>query len=212
MIKIVKDKQLIDDVHQYDVVLFGMGINNAMNKGFSYDIALNFSDVRDSENSTKYGDLSKYGTVHVTVVNNISFCACYVYSLTSKGVTIDYDALRKALELIKNHFHKKKIVSPIIGQDKYDGNGDKEKILNIYREVFDERFDVTLYDFVQHDFATEIYKQTLTLRKQYREKLITKEEFLEGRRKLEWRRTHGIFEDVPDDYEYKPKVKNKQKF
>ena len=30
--RIIKNKQLIEDVHNYDVVLFGMGINNAMNK------------------------------------------------------------------------------------------------------------------------------------------------------------------------------------
>ena len=72
--RIIKNKQLIEDIYNYDVVLFGMGINNAMNKGFSYDIALNFPDVRVNENSTGYGDLRKYGKIHVNAWNNLSKC------------------------------------------------------------------------------------------------------------------------------------------
>ena len=35
---IVEGKQLIEHVLEYDIILFGMGINNSMNNGFAYDI------------------------------------------------------------------------------------------------------------------------------------------------------------------------------
>ena len=209
MIKIIKDKQLIEDIFNYNVVLYGMGINNAMNKGFSYDIALHFPVVYAEENETGYGNLNKYGTIRITdVYRTIKFCACYCYNIGLKrknnGVFIDYELLEKCLNLVKERFNKTvKIVSPIIGQDKYDGNGDKETIINIYSKVFGDEYDITLYDFEQWDFKANIYKERVDLTSQYKNGKITKDELKEKQRETEWKRLHGIYEKMPDDYEYK---------
>lgn len=214
MVKIVENKQLIEDVFNYDVVLYGMGINNAMNKGFSYDIALNFPVVYEEENKTGYGDLRKYGNIRITNINPI-FCACYCYNLgmirKNNGRFIDYELLNKCLEIVKHNFKGKRIVSPIIGQDKYDGNGDKEIILDLYNRAFCDDTDIILYDFEQHDFKELIYKERLNISSMFKEGKITRSEMKEKQRQCEWKRLHGIFEKVPDDYVYNPKLWTKER-
>ena len=216
MIQTISDKQLIEDVHNYDVVLFGMGINNSMNKGLAYDIALNFPEVHANENLTGYGDTRKYGTVGETLTEDgVRFCSCYCYNIGLKrknnGVFIDYEALEKCLTHIHNHHKNKRIASPIIGQDKYDGNGDKQKICNIFEKVFGSECDLTLYDFVQQDFKEERYKEAVAARKAYTDGKISKEEFTHLKKINEWKRIHGIFKEMPDEFEYKPRRKTQNK-
>lgn len=214
--KIINNRQLIEDVHYYDVILFGMGINNSMNKGFSYDIAINFPKVRDCENETGYGDIRKYGNVHETKIESGTvFCACYCYNVGLKkkcnGVFIDYNSLEKCLFDVYNKYKNKRIACPIIGQDKYDGNGDKEKIVEIFNKVFTDKCDVTLYDFVQQDFRAERYKEAVAARKKYTDGKITKEEFKHLKKINEWKRLNGIFKEMPDEFEYKPRKKAQNK-
>jgi hypothetical protein len=216
MIKIVEGIQLIEDVFKYDVVLYGMGINNSMNRGLSYDIALNFPEVRENENTTGYGDLRKYGRTHETKVRGkVSFCACYCCNIglkmRNKGAYIDYDALESCLLTIRKRLGKKRIASPIIGQDECDGNGDRNRILEIYNRVFDDGCDVTLYDFKQQDFRLERYKEAVRLRKERDEGTITKEEFRELKRQNEWKRLHGIHTPITDEFKYRCRNKGLNK-
>jgi len=212
---IVKNKQLIEHIFEYDVVLFGMGINNAMNKGFSYDIAINFPEVKENEDSTGYGDTRKYGKIHITSINQkLDVCACYCYNIGLKknnnGVFVDYNALETCLETVSRDFRGKRIASPIIGQDEYDGNGDKEKIIAIYKKIF-QNYDITLYDFIQQDFRRERYKEAVTIRKKYSDGEITKDEFKHLKKLNEWKRLTGIYKPMPDDFEYKPRKKSLNK-
>ena len=214
--RIIKNKQLIEDIYNYDVVLFGMGINNAMNKGFSYDIALNFPDVRVNENSTGYGDLRKYGKIHETKTDDgVIFCACYCYNQGLKRKTnkvyVDYDLLEECLVDVYKKYKTKRIVCPIIGQDKYDGEGDKNRILEIFHRVFPDECDITLYDFIQQDFKTERYKDAVLARKRYTDGEITKDEFKHLKKINEWKRLNGIFKEMPDEFEYKPRKKTQNK-
>ena len=215
--KIIKDKQLIEDVFQYNLILYGMGINNAMNKGFAYDIALNFPEVKISENASGYGDLRKYGKIRETKISpQLSFCACYCYNIGFKqrnnGVFIDYQSLEKSLEIVRRQYKNKKIACPIIGQDAYDGNGDKDKIIDIFKKVFGEDSNIVLYDFVQQDFRKERYKEAVLLHKDFIDGKITKEEFIHLKKLNEWKRCNGIFQNMPEEFEYKPKRKAKNKF
>lgn len=213
---IIKNEQLINNVHDYDVILFGMGINNSMNKGISYEIALNFPKVKISEDATGYGDTRKYGKTHETKVSdNLSFCACYCYNIGLKkknnGVYIDYEALEDCLTTVHEIYKGKKIASPIIGQDEFDGNGEKNKIIEIYKRVFGDYTNLTLYDFVQCDFRKERYKEAVAIRKQYTDGIITKEEFKHLKKINEWKRLNGIFKNMPDEFEYKPRRKTQSR-
>ena len=213
--KIIRDKQLIEDVYEYDVILYGMSINNSMNNGFSYDIALNFPEVKKEEDLSGYGDTRKYGKIHEVVVGeNLIFCACYCYNVGLKkrsAVFIDYDDLKACLKIIAKKYKGKKIASPIIGSSQYDGCGDKSRIIAIYNEIFGDTDDVTIYDFAPQDYRKERYKEAVQLRKQYLDKVITKNEFERLRQDNEWRRLNGIFKKMPDDYLYIPRRKSKSK-
>ena len=50
MINIIKGNDLINDIFDYEVILFSMGINNSMGNNFSYEIGLNFPQVKENEN------------------------------------------------------------------------------------------------------------------------------------------------------------------
>ena len=43
-------EELLPKIKDYDVILFGMGLNHAFNQGFLYDLALNFPDIKKCEN------------------------------------------------------------------------------------------------------------------------------------------------------------------
>lgn len=211
---IVEGKQLIEHVFEYDTILFGMGINNSMNNGFAYDICINFPEVKENEDNTGYGDNRKYGKTHETKVNNkLTFCACYCYNIGLKAKQsdfIDYESLEKCLLTVKKKYKGKKIASPIIGQDKYDGNGDKGKLIQLFDKVFGD-CNITLYDFEQEDFKKERYKEAVTLKKQYKDGDINKETYIRLKKENEWKRLNGIYKEMPDDFVYKLRRKAENK-
>ena len=45
MIKIVKDRDLIYEVYDYDLILVGTSIMNNLGNGFQYKVGLNFPNV-----------------------------------------------------------------------------------------------------------------------------------------------------------------------
>lgn len=212
MVNIIK-APIIEEVLNYDVILFGMSINNAMNKGFAKDIKINFPLVHERENETNYGDRKKYGTVKVIEEYNKIFCACYFYmggfSKRLKPDQVDYESLKKCLEFISNKYKNKKIVAPILGTSIFDGNGNKEKILELFNSCF-KKTDITLYDYVQEDYEKKYFHKFNVLKEKIKNKTIDKETYIKERNKLEWERLNGIFKECPNDWSYTPKPKNKQ--
>lgn len=207
-------EELLPKIREYDVILFGMGLNHSFNQGFLYDLALNFSDIKQRENQgTGYGDRRKYGSIF-TIVSHDSeadgkiFCACYMndggYNRKSgKLDCVRYDCLEKCLIAAKERFrgYKFKIAAPVIGANYYDGAGDKEKILSIFKKVFTD-FDIDLYDYEQKDFKVENFRQFNQAHSDYKNGVITKEEYEYTKRKLSWERKNGIFKPMPEDYQY----------
>ena len=198
------EKELLPNIKKYDVVLFGMGINNAFNAGLLYEIALNFPEVRKQENEkSPYGDRRKYGEILEVKTEGITFCACYV----SNGgycdkVAIQYDYLEKALNAAKKKYCGLKICAPIIGANYYDGRGDKTKIKSIFEKVFCDS-SIDLYDYEQKDFKLEIFKKSNEAYSEYKNGNISKEEYELKKRELSWIKTNGIFKEMPADYTYK---------
>ena len=211
-------EELLPKIKDYDVILFGMGLNHAFNQGFLYDLALNFPDIKKYENKgTGYGDRRKYGTIFSIVSHdsailsnsNKIFCACYMndggYRRREGSLDyVKYDALEKSLYAVKDRFrgYKFKIAAPIIGANYYDGAGDKEKILSIFEKVFSD-MDIDLYDYEQKDFKAENFKRFNQAHNDYKCGIITKEEYELLKRKLSWERDNGVFKEMPADYKYK---------
>ena len=82
MITIVKDKPLIEDIFDYDIIIVGTGIHNALGNGFQYDVKINFPFVEEAVKKTPYADKRKLGTV--TVINKQPiFCVGFIHFLQS---------------------------------------------------------------------------------------------------------------------------------
>lgn len=207
-------EELLPKIKDYDVILFGMGLNHAFNQGFLYELALNFPDIKHHENcGTGYGDRRKYGTIfsivsHDSEADGKIFCACYMNDggYNRKNGDLDcvkYDFLEKCLTAVRERFKgfSSKIAAPIIGASYYDGAGDKEKILSIFKKVFTD-VDIDLYDYEQKDFKAENFKRFNQVNSDYKSGKITKEEYELKKRQLTWQRLHGVFKEMPEDYRY----------
>ena len=203
-VTIVKDKFLIEDIKKYTIVLVPMSANNSMNSGFAYEIGLNFPPIREKVQTTPYGDRRKFGTVSVFKDEGITFCICFMHTggQSKQAEYVKYDSLADCLDLININFKGKTVASPILGSTKYDGRGDKEKIINIFKEHCTD-IDLILYDYEERNFMDEIYYRTTTITQKFRRKEITHEEMMAEIDTIMWEKFNGILQPKPDDYHYK---------
>lgn len=203
-VTIVKDKFLIEDIKKYTIVLVPMSANNSMNSGFAYEIGLNFPSIREKVQTTPYGDRRKFGTVSVFKDGGITFCICFMHTggQSKQMEYVKYDSLADCLDLININFKGKTVASPILGSTKYDGRGDKEKIINIFKEHCTD-IDLILYDYEERNFMDEIYYRTTTITQKFRRKEITHEEMMAEIDTIMWEKFNGILKPKPDDYHYK---------
>ena len=201
MITIVKDKDLIYDVKDYDIVLVGVNIMNSKGNGFQNKVYRNFPDVYIAHRDSKYGDKGKLGTVSV-IPGKPTFCLCYIskgrYRPDKFPDAVEYDSLEECLTLVTENFKDKKIASTIMGWSVYEGGGDKKKILNIFKKVFKD-MDITLYDYEQVDWRYEENDKLIEIGRQRKEGEITTEEFYERKKRFLWEKEFGIYTPCPED-------------
>ena len=213
LINIIKGKELIPKVLKYDAILFPMGINNSFNNGFSYEIGLNFPNVKESENETGYGNLNKIGTIHETEENGVVFIACYIheggYKKNSDGSYLNYEALEKCLTEVNEKYKDSNIATIVLGRNKEDGNGNADRIINIFKKTITQ-CKVTIYDYEDIGYRLKMFREIAAARKQLKDKEISREEYFKIRSDIEWRRKNGIFAVKPSDFMYIPK-KNKNR-
>lgn len=153
-INLIHDKYLIEEIFDYDVIIVGTGIHNALGNGFQHDIKINFPIVEEMVKKTPYADVRKLGTV--TVVNTKPiFCVGFIHQGGyRKDLTPDYlkyDALENVLSLIDDNFEGKRIATTLIGSSKFDGNGDKNKIIELFERLSDKN-QYFIYDYEQRDY------------------------------------------------------------
>lgn len=153
-ISLIHDKPLIEDIFDYDVIIVGTGIHNALGNGFQHDIKINFPIVEETVKKTPYADVRKLGTVTVVNTNPI-FCVGFIHQGGyRKDLTPDYlkyDALENTLNLINDNFEGKRIATTLIGCSRFDGNGDKNKILDMFDRL-SENNEYFIYDYEQRDY------------------------------------------------------------
>jgi len=162
MITIIEDVDLYDDIDKYDIVLIGTNIYGNMSQGFQRKVMLNYPYVQELNMRTKYGDETKLGTIIECKNENMpTFVLLYInkgnFRPDLKKDYLSYESLEKCLKLINILYKGKRVASTIIGASKYDGNGDKDKILNIITENT-SNLDLTLYDYVQLSRSDELKK------------------------------------------------------
>lgn len=153
-ITIVENKELIEDIFQYDVIIVGTGIHNSLGNGFQHDVKINFPFVEAALKKTPYADARKLGTV--TVVDSTPlFCLAFIhkgaYRKDLNPAFLDYNALREVLHLIDKNFQKKRIATSFIGCSQFDGNGEKDKVLELFNGLSNEN-EYFIYDYEQRDY------------------------------------------------------------
>ena len=212
MIKIVKDRDLIYEVYDYDLILVGTSIMNNLGNGFQYKVGLNFPNVYDAaKTATKYGDVRKLGKV--SIVSDILSCAlCYITKGTYRPdiipYSLDYDSLKHCLEIISKHYGNLKIASTVLGNSQYEGGGDKEKIFEVFNNILGN-CDVTLYDYQQISINDE---KKLSWKKVVES--VGTDEYEEVKKSYFWTWGAGIYEPMPEGVdlkELKEILKNRKK-
>lgn len=213
MITIVKDKPLINEVFNYDVILVGTGILNALGNGFQHQIKVNFPEVDKVNKSTNYGDARKLGTVKVISLTPV-FCLLYIFKSKQRPDKIpdylDYDALKNCISLINNNFKGKRIATTFIGASKFDGNGDKQRILEILENEAKD-VDIFLYDYDQIDKNEDRNRRWRNITSQIGK--ITTEKYRELKKQYHWENTYGIYKPIPEnmtEYELKQFIKKEK--
>lgn len=202
----VPNKQLMEEIFSYDIILVPMSIDNSMTRGFPHEVAINFPHVLEKECETNYGDMRKYGTIYPIIDSGITFCMCYIHNggyQKKDGEFVNYSALENCLREVNRLYKGKKVASTVMGANSYDGNGNKEKIISIFGMSCTD-IDLFLYDEEPRDFAALMYHRIAELHEKRRHKEITPKEYYELRRQVEWKRTHGIYNSMPDDFKFEP--------
>ena len=161
MINVIKDEDIYWHFSEYDIILIGTNIYCTMSQGIQLKIMLNYPYVYNKNLETKYGDMDKMGTIlECKSENEPTFCLCFI----TKGYNfrpdlekdyLSYDALENALKLVNVKYKGKKIACPLLGSSRFDGNGDKEKILNIFKKALTD-VECTVFDYFQKSRAEEM--------------------------------------------------------
>ena len=153
MVEIKNGIDIVDEALKYDVLLVGTNIYSQLCNGWQFDAKLLYPSIHKANLETKYGDVEKLGkTVCVQQENGQTVCLLYIlkgnFRPDLQKETIDYEALINCLKYINIIYKGKNIGAPIIGTSRFDGNGDKEKIIKIFQEHLTD-VAVTLYDYEQ---------------------------------------------------------------
>ena len=160
MINIIKDIDLFDNVKDYDIVLVGTNIYCNLSQGFQRKVMLNYPYVQEMNMSTKYADKKKLGTIlECKNEGNPTFLLLYItegnFRPDLKKDTLSYESLEKCIKLINILYKGMNIACPFLGSSRFDGNGEKDKILKII-ENNSKNVNITIFDYEQKSRAEEL--------------------------------------------------------
>ena len=160
MINIIKDVDLFEHVDEYEAVLIGTGTYCTMSQGIQLKVMLNYPYVYNKNLETKYGDPDKLGTiVQCEQEKSPRFCLCFIYEGNFrpdiKKDFLSYESLEKCLSLVNILYKGKNIATTLLGASRFDGNGDKDRIMEIFERTLTD-VNVTIYDYFQKSRAEEM--------------------------------------------------------
>lgn len=153
MLTLVKDIDLIEDVTKYDVILVGTNTYHTMGNGFQKKIRVNYPETYKLNLSTKYGDKNKLGSRLNTINSNPIFSLCFIthgynFRPDINPDYLDYEALEKCIKSANSEFSGLNVATTAIGCSKFDGNGDREKVLDILNKN-SNNINLYIYDYNQ---------------------------------------------------------------
>ena len=153
MINIIKDVDIYDHFNEYDVILIGTNIYGNMSQGIQLKVMLNYPYVLDMNLETKYGDVNKLGTVlECAKEGEPTFCLCFIvkgnFRPDLQKDYLSYESLEKCLKLINILYKGKKVACTLLGASRFDGNGDRDRIMQIFNECITD-VELTIFDYFQ---------------------------------------------------------------
>ena len=156
MINIIEGKDAIWETDNYDVVLIGTTIYNTLSNGFQAKIKSKYpAPSTAAENYGGYGNRNKFGK-RLTFEGSkptLSFLFIAGYP-NSRRVFLDYDALENCLATANADFKGQHVMTTMLGCTRFDGNGDRDKVLGIFEETTRDII-LDIYDYEQLDKETE---------------------------------------------------------
>lgn len=193
MINFIKDIDLIDHVSEYDKILVGTNIYCMMTQGFQRKIMLNYPYVMDRNLETKYGDASKMGSIlECQNDGEPTFTLMFIckgnFRPDLSSDFLSYESLEKCLKIADKLYSGMKIATTLLGSSRFDGNGDREKILDIFNKSV-KKMNLTIYDYEQKSRDEEllgILKDEMKVKKEDYQKFV--EMVKERKRKAEIRK------------------------
>lgn len=158
MLTIIKNKDAIYDTDNYDVVLVATSVYCKMANGFQSKIKCKYPYVDEANMKTKYASTSKLGT-RLTIEGKPTISLLYV---VKKRMNLEH--LRKCLQTANAEFRGKRVMCPILGSTRWDGNADKEVCLKLMEECLTD-VDLYVYDYEQMDKLEEakLYRDKIML-------------------------------------------------
>lgn len=175
MINIIKDVDLFEHVDEYEAVLIGTNTYCTMSQGIQLKVMLDYPYVYDRNLETKYADPEKLGTILECKSNGEpTFCLCFIcggnFRPDLQKDYLSYESLEKCLRLVNLLYRGKKIATTLLGASRFDGNGDRDKIMEIFNKTIKD-VDLTIYDYHQKSRAEamkEVREKELEVKKRDR--------------------------------------------
>jgi O-acetyl-ADP-ribose deacetylase (regulator of RNase III) len=154
---------LVDAILTGEVIAIGHQANcfNTMNSGVAKEIRLRLPCAWEADQLTVKGDIKKFGTISVGQLRDdegvptgvvYNLYGQYNYGYDGSNFT-SYDKLAQALEAMRDDL--------LTGRDLWNvgfpkigaglGGGDWDTIAEIINDVFDDRFNVTIYVLKEED-------------------------------------------------------------
>lgn len=161
MITIIKDVDIYDHFNDYDVILVGTNLYGTMSQGVQLKVMLNYPYVYNRNLETKYGDKNKLGTIlECKEENEPTFCLCFItegfnFRPDLQKDYLSYEALENCLKLINIKYKGKKVACSLLGSSRFDGNGDRDRIYDIFNK-FTNDIDLTIFDYFQKSRYEEL--------------------------------------------------------
>ena len=161
MLKTIKDVDLFEHVSEYDVVLIGTNTYCTMSQGIQLKVMLNYHYAYEKNLETRYGDPEKLGTVlECKSEGEPTFCLCFITNSYNfrpdlQKDYLSYESLEKCLKLVNVLYKGKRVACTLMGESRFDGNGDRERILDIFNNSITD-VDLTIYDYYQKSRAEEM--------------------------------------------------------
>ena len=157
MVNIVKDIDPIELTKDYDVVMVGVSINNTFLDGFQRKIGLKYPYVYKQYKKLPYANRQRLGqNEYIEVYHKPIIALMHICAFPRKNYeSIDYGGLEQCLMSINSKYPGMKCMTVIPGCSWFDGNADKEKVLQIINDTCYD-LDVTVYDYQQKHWRQEV--------------------------------------------------------